>query len=106
MLTDIVMPGMDGVALEREAAALYPQMKIMFITGFAAIALTPESKASEHASVVSKPFHLKDLMEQVDQALGRRESVEEIGLRNGACAAIRRALPDMNVSGPGMVTGG
>lgn len=77
LLTDIVMPGMDGVALARQAADQWPSMKIMFITGFAAVALNPRSNVPEHASVVSKPFHLKDLVEEVGRALGRIQNVAE-----------------------------
>src|SRR3989442_6553310 len=41
LLTDIVMPEMDGIELARRAADLDPDIKIMFITGFAAVALNP-----------------------------------------------------------------
>ena len=39
LLTDIVMPEMDGIELARRASELDPDIKIMFITGFAAVAL-------------------------------------------------------------------
>ena len=39
LLTDIVMPGMDGIEVARQAAARQPDLRIMFITGFAAVAL-------------------------------------------------------------------
>ncbi len=42
LLTDIVMPEMDGIELARRAAELDPDIKIMFITGFAAVALNSE----------------------------------------------------------------
>src|SRR5262245_58645053 len=44
LLTDIVMPEMDGIELARRAAELDPDIKIMFITGFAAVALNADSK--------------------------------------------------------------
>ena len=34
LLTDIVMPEMDGIELARKASELDPDLKIMFITGF------------------------------------------------------------------------
>ena len=43
LLTDIVMPEMDGIELARRAAELDPDIKIMFITGFAAVALNSDS---------------------------------------------------------------
>jgi two-component system, cell cycle response regulator CpdR len=67
LLTDIVMPEMDGIELARRAAELDPTLKIMFITGFAAVALNPDSRAPKDAKVLSKPFHLKDLVSEVER---------------------------------------
>ena len=67
LLTDIVMPEMDGIELARRAAELDPSLKSMFITGFAAVALNPDSRAPKDAKVLSKPFHLKDLVSEVER---------------------------------------
>ncbi len=69
LLTDIVMPEMDGIELARRATELDPDLKVMFITGFAAVALNPNSNAPPQAKVLSKPFHLKDLVDQVERLL-------------------------------------
>lgn len=69
VLTDIVMPGTDGIELARRAAELDPAVKIMFITGFAAVALASGSPAPRSAKVLSKPFHLKDLVAEVERVL-------------------------------------
>ena len=69
LLTDIVMPEMDGIELARRASELEPDMKIMFITGFAAVALNPDSQAPREAKVLSKPFHLRDLVNEVQKML-------------------------------------
>jgi two-component system cell cycle response regulator CpdR len=69
LLTDIVMPLMDGIELARKAADKYPDLRIMFITGFAAVALTPESGAPEGAQVLSKPFHLRQLVNEIDRLM-------------------------------------
>ena len=65
LLTDIVMPGMDGIALAQAAQRLAEPPRIMFITGFAAVALQANDELPE-ARVLSKPFHLKDLVRQVE----------------------------------------
>lgn len=69
LLTDIVMPEMDGIELARRASELDPDMKIMFITGFAAVALNPDSQAPKDAKVLSKPFHLRELVNEVEKML-------------------------------------
>jgi two-component system cell cycle response regulator CpdR len=69
LLTDIVMPRMDGIELARRASELDPELKIMFITGFAAVTLNNESRPPKDARVLSKPFHLKDLVHEVGKLL-------------------------------------
>jgi two-component system cell cycle response regulator CpdR len=69
LLTDIVMPEMDGIELARRATELDPDLKVMFITGFAAVALNPDSNAPKDAKVLSKPFHLKDLVNEVEKLM-------------------------------------
>lgn len=69
LLTDIVMPEMDGIELARRATELDPDLKVMFITGFAAVALNPDSQAPKDAKVLSKPFHLRDLVDEVNKML-------------------------------------
>ena len=69
LLTDIVMPVMDGIELARRAGEIDPELKIMFITGFAAVTLNTDMQAPKDARVLSKPFHLKDLVREVDQLL-------------------------------------
>lgn len=66
LLTDIVMPGMDGIELAQRAGRIAPDMRVMFITGFAAVILRA-GKAMPHAKVLSKPFHLRDLVMEVDR---------------------------------------
>ena len=69
LLTDIVMPKMDGIELARRASELDPELKIMFITGFAAVTLNADMGGAKDAKVLSKPFHLKDLVAEVDRLL-------------------------------------
>ena len=69
LLTDIVMPEMDGIELARRASELDPDIKIMFITGFAAVALNADSNAPKNAKVLSKPVHLRELVNEVQKML-------------------------------------
>ena len=69
LLTDIVMPGIDGIELARRGAELDPAMKIVFITGFAAVALASGTPTPAGAKILSKPFHLRELVEEVDRVI-------------------------------------
>jgi len=69
LLTDIVMPGMDGIELSQEATKIKPDLKVMFITGFSAVAVGRKDIDHEKEKILSKPFHLNDLVEQVETLL-------------------------------------
>ena len=66
LLSDIVMPEMDGIELAQRCSEVSPATKVMFITGFAAVSLKA-SREQPRAKVLSKPFHLKDLVMEVDR---------------------------------------
>jgi two-component system cell cycle response regulator CpdR len=69
LLSDIVMPGMDGIELARQAAEQAPKLRIMFITGFAAVALNEGEDATRRARVLSKPVHLRELVREIERLM-------------------------------------
>jgi len=71
LLSDIVMPEMDGIELAQRCSEVSPRTKVMFITGFAAVSLKC-SRDAPQAKVLSKPFHLKDLVIEVERMFGDR----------------------------------
>ena len=68
LLSDIVMPEMDGIELAQRCNEISPATKVMFITGFAAVTLKA-SREQPQAKVLSKPFHLRDLVLEVERVL-------------------------------------
>jgi two-component system cell cycle response regulator CpdR len=71
LLSDIVMPEMDGIELAQRCAEVSPRTKVMFITGFAAVSLRA-SREQPHAKVLSKPFHLRDLVLEVERVFSEQ----------------------------------
>ena len=69
LLSDIVMPEMDGIELAQRCAEISPRTRVMFITGFAAVTLKA-SREAPRAKMLSKPFHLKDLVMEVQRVFG------------------------------------
>ncbi|UZE20941.1 response regulator [Pseudomonas sp. B21-054] len=68
LLTDIGLPGtMNGISLAEEMKARYPQLKVLFITGFA----EGESLVRVDATtrILTKPFSLNDLSQRVSSLL-------------------------------------
>ena len=63
LLTDIDMPGIDGVSLSRDVRERWPETKVVFMSGGA----TPDSVGGE--PFLSKPFALRELVGLVDDRL-------------------------------------
>lgn len=69
LIADIVMPGLDGIELARRAGTENPALRIVLITGFAAMALQARDADIGRTRVLSKPVHLRELVDQVDEVL-------------------------------------
>ena len=75
LLSDIVMPEVDGIELAQKCAEISPQTRVMFITGFAAVTMKA-SKEQPKAKVLSKPFHLNDLVLEVERIFSDEASLQ------------------------------
>jgi two-component system, cell cycle response regulator CpdR len=69
LLADVVMPGLDGIELARKLTENQPGIRVMFITGFAAVALHEEGFTQRRPRIMAKPFHLRHLIEEVEALL-------------------------------------
>lgn len=72
LLTDIVMPGVDGIALALKATKDRPAMPVVLMTGFAEEQQRAHNLEALIDRVVSKPFSLKEICAAVDAALQAR----------------------------------
>lgn len=70
LISDIKMPEINGFELAQKVLAeIDADIKIIFITGFNAVALEAKDKYADSAVVLSKPFHLKQLTKHLDKIL-------------------------------------
>ena len=70
LLSDIVMPEMDGPTLLKELRKRQPDLKIIFISGYAEEAFRKSLSDEESFSFLPKPFSLKQLAQAVKDAMG------------------------------------
>ena len=70
MITDVLMPNVDGPTLIRRARALRPALKVIVISGYAEDAFRQELGSDQNLGFLPKPFSLKDLASRVKDALG------------------------------------
>lgn len=69
LLTDVVMPGMNGKDLAERLHALRPDMKILFMSGYSVNMITGQGALDESVNFIEKPFSMKDLGVKVAEAL-------------------------------------
>jgi len=69
MLTDMVMPGMNGRELASRVARLRPEIKTLYMTGYTADALLRRGALDATSRVVTKPFTARDLRRHVREVL-------------------------------------
>jgi PAS domain S-box-containing protein len=69
LLTDVVMPGMNGPDLARTLMPLYPDMRCLFMSGYTADAIVHHGVLDQGVSFVQKPFSIKDLAARIRETM-------------------------------------
>lgn len=69
LLTDIVMPDLDGIALSLKVAKDYPQTKILMMSGYANQRQRAHNLDFLAHEVISKPFTLEEITQRVQATL-------------------------------------
>ncbi|MFO7883738.1 MAG: response regulator [Desulfobacteraceae bacterium] len=69
LLTDVIMPEMNGKDLARELRKLYPEMKSMFMSGYTGQVIASQGILNKGVHFIQKPFFVSDLAVKVKAAL-------------------------------------
>jgi two-component system, cell cycle response regulator CpdR len=70
LITDVQMPGLDGVALIERSLALHPRLRVVLMSGFADEIGRAAHLKPRIARIISKPFTLEQIRSAVKAALG------------------------------------
>ncbi|MGY6569447.1 MAG: cell cycle histidine kinase CckA [Salinarimonas sp.] len=71
VVSDVVMPEMDGPSLLRELRGKHPDLKVVFVSGYAEDAFRKNLPEGEEFNFLAKPFTLKQLVETVKDVMAR-----------------------------------
>ncbi|MDO9425315.1 MAG: response regulator [Methylobacterium sp.] len=71
VVSDVVMPEMDGPTLLRELRKHHPDLKVIFVSGYAEDAFRKNLPDGEDFNFLPKPFSLKQLVETVKETIAR-----------------------------------
>ena len=69
LVTDVVMPEMNGRELQRQVTALFPGIKTLFMSGYTADVISQRGVEEEGGLFLQKPFSIKDIARKVRQVL-------------------------------------
>ena len=69
LLTDVVMPGMDGIAVAQRLWARFPDIPVIYASGYSAGAVSRLVQTSARVRLLQKPYSAQRLLEQVREAL-------------------------------------
>lgn len=67
LFSDVVMPGMNGVELAREARSVIPGVKVILATGYASHVLDTLLREPKEFSVVTKPYRISDIVQYIQR---------------------------------------
>jgi DNA-binding NtrC family response regulator len=71
LITDVVMPKMNGWDLAKRLLSLYPDLRSLFMSGYTANVIAQRGVLEEGIHFMQKPFSINDLAAKVRDALER-----------------------------------
>jgi DNA-binding NtrC family response regulator len=74
LMTDVVMPGINGRDLASNLKSIYPNIKCLFMSGYTADIIGPHGVLDEGVHFIEKPFTKKDLAVKIREALMSNDS--------------------------------
>lgn len=73
LMTDVVMPEMNGRVLAKNLLSLYPRLKRLFMSGYTADVIAHHGVLDEGVQFIQKPFSMEDLASKVREALSAQD---------------------------------
>jgi PAS domain S-box-containing protein len=69
LMTDVVMPEMNGRDMAKHLTALYPDIKLLFMSGYTTNVIAHQGVLDKKVAFIQKPFSMKELAEKVREVL-------------------------------------
>ena len=70
LLTDVQMPGLDGIALTAEAMKAHPSLRVILMSGYPDVLIKARPRVPASVRLLTKPFSLETVRREVAAALG------------------------------------
>lgn len=71
LITDIVMPKMNGVDLSKEIIKIHPNLKVLYMSGYTENVIVNQNKIKEEINFIQKPFSINKFVQKVRECLDK-----------------------------------
>ena len=79
LITDVIMPGMNGKELAHRLTSLRPELKILYMSGYTSDVIAHHGVLDEGVSFLQKPFSIKGLADKIRAVLEADRTSAELG---------------------------
>jgi FixJ family two-component response regulator len=69
LITDVIMPEMNGRELAGQMTGLYPDIRLLFMSGYTANVIAHQGVLEKGVAFIQKPFSMADMTEKVREVL-------------------------------------
>ena len=73
LLTDVVMPGINGKELYDQLSPLYPEMKVIYMSGYSGEVIAARGVMDESVNFIQKPFSVQALAAKIRSVLEKKK---------------------------------
>src|SRR5271165_6504278 len=97
LLTDVIMPGMNGRELAQRISEIRPNVKILYMSGYTENVVGHDGMLDAGVRLLQKPFNLRDLKSRVREVLDARTTPPEVAM-SAQSASSRQPEPTNQIS--------
>ena len=73
LVTDVIMPGMNGRQLAQDLKALIPGLKVLYASGYGEDIIAEDGILEQGIDFIGKPFTPRELVQKVREILDRQD---------------------------------
>jgi len=99
LLTDVVMPGMNGRELATQITAQRPEVRVLYMSGYTENAIGHDGLLEAGINLLQKPFSLPALKERVRELLDSEPIPQEVVMQHSSAASAAGKNIDQNITG-------
>ncbi len=97
LLTDVIMPGMNGRELAQRISEIRPNVKVLYMSGYTENVIGHNGMLDHGVTLLQKPFNLRDLRSKVREVLDATQTPPEVAMHTQSAepqqAARAREIP-------------